>query len=190
MNRTLLSLLFCLFTTIASAQNGHLKFMGIPLDGTINEFSAKLAAKGCSVDEYLSQDHVGDRIFDGVFMGNRANLFVYYQPTTQIVYRAVAVIKKEDEDIIKSLYEEPKKLLNNKYIGFQKTDSVLGHETWSLFVPRVPSDEEMIWNRCYGNISLGITKLKESYHTAYALLINYTDQINYDKYQNAKQDDL
>lgn len=190
MNHTLLSLLFCLFTTIASAQNGHLKFMGIPLDGTINEFSAKLAAKGCRVNAIAKQTPVGVRTFDGVFMGKEALIHIYYTPITKNVYRAKACIRLEDEDAIKLLYEDTKKLLVDKYTGFQKTRSDYGYESWSLAVSRYSNDEEFIWNRCFGEIDLYITKHDNSYPTRYFLHIDYTDQINDDKNENAMQDDL
>lgn len=40
-------LLFCFFISISClAQQRHLTFMGIPIDGTINTFEAKLKSKG------------------------------------------------------------------------------------------------------------------------------------------------
>lgn len=188
--RKLLLALFCLFTIMASAQNGHLKFMGIPLNGSINEFSAKLAAKGIKISTDSKIFPVGTRSFDGVFMGKKANIYVYYTPSTKIVYRAKACIEYGNEDIIKSLYNETKSLLSDKYYGFEDSGTHNGYEAWELFVSRYPDDKEMVWFRCYGNISLYISKYTDTYPTTYTLHIDYTDQINDDKNDNAKQDDL
>lgn len=188
--RKILLVLFCLFTIMASAQNGHLKFMGIPLHGTINEFSAKLAAKGFKYIINSDDLSIGTQSFDGVFMENKAIIHVYYTPSTKTVYRAKACIINESEDYIKSLYNETKSLLSDKYDGFKSTDTHYGYESWSLYLPRYPDDEEMIWHRCYGGIDLFINKLTYKYPTRYVLHIDYIDQINDDKNSIAKQDDL
>ena len=50
--KRILSTLFCLLLIVAAlAQNTneHLKFMGIPITGTLSQFQAKLIAKGCKV---------------------------------------------------------------------------------------------------------------------------------------------
>lgn len=188
--RKLFLVLFCLFTIMASAQNGHLKFMGIPLNGTINEFSAKLIAKGFKVDAYSKYSPVGSRTFDGVFMGRKTSIHVYYIPSTKIVYRAKACITNEDEDIVKGIYNETKSLLLDKYYGFEDSGTHNGYDSWQLFVSRYPYDDEMVWSRCYGIIDLYISKFTEIYPTTYTLHIDYTDQINDDKNDNAKQDDL
>ena len=53
MKKIMLLLLTCLFAfpilSVAQSQE-HLKFMGIPLDGTITQFQAKLQAKGVNYD--------------------------------------------------------------------------------------------------------------------------------------------
>ena len=188
--RKIFLVLFCLFTIIASAQNGHLKFMGIPINGTVNEFSAKLAAKGFKISIDSKTFPIGTRSFDGVFMGKKANIYVYYTPSTKIVYRAKACIMYEDEDFIKSLYNETKNLLVDKYYGFTNTSTHEGYESWHLFLPRYSDDEEMIWYRCYGEIDLYISKFTDTYPIKYTLHVDYIDQINNDKNDNDKQNDL
>ena len=75
------------------AQTEHLKFMGIPLTGSITAFQEKLKAKGIEYDaEGSRQIKVGCRCFKGSFSGEKANFYVYYNEKTKIVYRAKAVI--------------------------------------------------------------------------------------------------
>ena len=53
MKKGLLMLFGCLFALAIQAQSEHLKFMGIPLDGKINDFQSQLLKKGCTLDEFF-----------------------------------------------------------------------------------------------------------------------------------------
>ena len=46
MKKYLLVALCCLFSILTQAQTEHMKFMGIPLNGSITAFQTKLQAKG------------------------------------------------------------------------------------------------------------------------------------------------
>ena len=72
----------------ASAQQ-HMKFMGIPLDGTIDNFALKLKAKGVAYDAAESKAaDAGTRIFYGKFMGEKARFVVFYNYKSKIVFSA------------------------------------------------------------------------------------------------------
>ena len=74
----------------ASAQQ-HMKFMGIPLDGTIDDFSMKLRSKGVTYDAAESKAAgKGIRKFCGTFMGEMATFTVFYNYKSKIVFSAVA----------------------------------------------------------------------------------------------------
>ena len=89
-----------------------------------------------------------------------------------------------------SYYNETKNLLVDKYYGFTNTSTHEGYESWHLFLPRYSDDEEMIWYRCYGEIDLYISKFTDTYPIRYTLHVHYIDQINNDKNDNDKQNDL
>ena len=61
-----------IFAIASSAQsNVHIKFMGIPVTGTIAQFQAKLVAKGCTYNKVASASiSNGTRAFNGTFVGN------------------------------------------------------------------------------------------------------------------------
>lgn len=46
----------CLMAMSMHAQNEHMKFMGIPLNGTIAAFQSKLQAKGIKYDAKMSAE--------------------------------------------------------------------------------------------------------------------------------------
>ena len=67
MNRKLMLLLFVsLFTLVLNAQTEHMKFAGIPLNGSIEQFQKKLVAKGFRLNAKVSKMlPVGTRSFVG-----------------------------------------------------------------------------------------------------------------------------
>ncbi len=64
-----------------------MKFAGIPLAGTIEQFQKKLVAKGFHVQAMLNRQlPVGTRLFKGVFAGKTGNVAVYYDVGAKVVY--------------------------------------------------------------------------------------------------------
>ena len=115
------TLLFILFTLILSAplyaqskSNQHLKFMGIPIDGSITNFQNKLIAKGFKYDKVGSQNLEGPtRIFKGLFAGETSWIYVYYDKEQKFVYRVKVVIQRDSESQISSLMNTFKFLFGN-----------------------------------------------------------------------------
>ena len=84
----LLSLLL-MFSFVLSAQTEHMKFAGIPLNGSIEQFQKKLVAKGFRLNTKMSKMlPVGTRSFVGTFAGKKGNIAVYYDSETKNVYGA------------------------------------------------------------------------------------------------------
>lgn len=65
----------------------HMKFMGIPLDGTVESFSQKLKAKGINYDAVASKKlSPGAKLYRGTFMGEKAQFVVMFNAKNRIVY--------------------------------------------------------------------------------------------------------
>lgn len=89
--KKIISVLFALCLCMAASAQQHMKFMGIPLDGTIDDFSMKLRAKGVTYDAAESKAAgKGIRKFCGTFMGEKATFTVFYNYKSKIVFSAVA----------------------------------------------------------------------------------------------------
>ena len=87
--KKIISVLFAIFLCMAASAQQHLKFMGIPLDGTIDNFALKLKAKGVTYDAAESKTAAaGTRIFYGKFMGEKARFIVFYNYKSKIVFSA------------------------------------------------------------------------------------------------------
>lgn len=185
MKRTLaiLTLIFA-FTIALNAQ--HLKFMGIPIDGTITQFQQKLAAKGFTISPDNKHAGVGMRIFKGTFSGEKCNLYVYYNPTTKLVESTHVIIPAYSLDAVQSKFNQYKSRLNEKYasssIGFE------GEHPYDYFWQVLPSSsQENLTLR--GVIGIGIIELDDPFEP-YELSISYSDSINVKKNKKSYDDDL
>ncbi len=88
--KKIISVLFALCLCMAASAQQHMKFMGIPLDGTIDNFALKLKAKGMTFDAAKSKTAgQGCRVFNGTFMGEKATINVAYNPKSKMVFSAV-----------------------------------------------------------------------------------------------------
>ena len=89
--KKIISVLFAICLCMAASAQQHMKFMGIPLDGTIDNFALKLQAKGITYDAAESKAAgKGIRKFCGTFMGEKATFTVFYNYKSKIVFSAVA----------------------------------------------------------------------------------------------------
>ena len=175
-----LSLFVMLVLTLGvMAQTQHMKFMGIPLNGTISAFHQKLVAKGCKHDVEVSNAvGAGGRAFTGTFFGEKASIYVYYNAKTKVVYRAKACIDRSSEDDIVRKYNEVKSALEEKYPNaYMVKGEHNGYEVMHFYTDQ-------------GEIDLYVSKHDNVYPTQYTLHIDYFDEVNDKKNENSKMNDL
>ena len=124
MNRKLMLLLFVsLFTLVLNAQTEHMKFAGIPLTGTIDQFQTKLVAKGFRLNTKMSKMlPVGTRSFVGTFAGKKGNIAVYYDSKTKNVYGAKVYYDGLTDDRAKEELDNLRSILSAKYGETSITD--------------------------------------------------------------------
>ena len=161
------------------AQTQHMKFMGIPLDGTISAFHQKLVAKGCKHNVEVSNVvGAGSRVFVGTFFGEEASIHVYYNAKTKVVYRAKACIERSSEDNIIRKYNEVKSALEEKYPdAYMVKSEDYGYDSLTFYTGQ-------------GSIGLYVAKYDNVYSTVYSLHIDYFDKVNFKKNENSKMNDL
>lgn len=174
--------------TIIPAQAQHMKFMGIPLTGTITQFQQKLAAKGVTHDKRLSAlSDKGTRVFKGSFAGSDATIVVMYSVNTKIVYAAKAYYDCYSTTAREQKYDELKSLLEQKYVAESKHISEIseddGHERFKITV----TDDSR-------KIVLGYIRLHcmqdPVFSSRSSVHVEYQDLTNYNKNQNNKMKDL
>lgn len=180
-----------IFAITSFAQtNTHIKFMGIPLTGTITQFQAKLVAKGCTYNKAISSSlSNGTRAFKGTFVGNEVDIYVYYDTKTKIVYRTKAVVSGVSEEMAEQKYSRIKDLLSQKY-GSDTGDMYVGIQGGKESVSFISANDEGEIN---GSIDLFISQDEETWVRApfnYNLHIDYNDKINTSKHDNQQLEEI
>ncbi len=183
--KKILSFVVCMLICLGIQAVEHMKFMGIPLDGTITQFQAKLAKKGVTHDVAGSKNlSPGCRGFKGTFSGKKANIYVYYDTTSKVVYRAKAVIDYTEESISTGDYDYFVRMLSEKYYNAEKIEGKQdGYDTITLLVPN-PLDAIY---KYIGSIDVYRSKY---YTLLYMLHVDYTDTYNNVKHDDRNMDDL
>ncbi len=108
------------FTLInASAESGetmhHLEFMGIPIDGNVDDFVAKLKAKGFTDDPSVTGEE-GIAAMKGLFTGEKVSLYAVYTPKTKTVWKiGVYFDMCSSWSLLKQSYLTYKRLFTEKY---------------------------------------------------------------------------
>ena len=175
-----LTFFFAVAITLATfAQNNHMKFMGIPLTGSINSFQTKLTAKGIKVHSKLNSSiPVGVRAFKGDFAGYSSTIYVYYDKTSKIVYRAKVCIEKTDKSLLERAYNDLKDMLEAKYSdSYFEEGEHEGHESLSI-------------SNWLGWISIYTSTYTDYYPTTYTIHVDYEDRSNSNKNLNSKMSDI
>lgn len=114
MKQLIILIISCLCYTQAFSEK-HLKFLGFPIDGTVNEYASKLKTKGFYVspdNEYASK---GLRVMEGPFLGNTETFGLHYDPDTKIMYSVVFIHSFFKEEDAKELYDKLESLLREKH---------------------------------------------------------------------------
>ena len=186
MKRFAIQLLALMIITPAFSQVEHLKFMGIPLDGSISTFQSKLTAKGINYDAYASKIlPKGCRAFKGVFSGEKASIYVYYNEKTKTVYRAKAVIEYMSKERGEYKLRDFSSMLQDKYGSDLVSEGEQNdHPSFLLGV----SDNEGI--NMIGLISLYISDPEYSFMENCFLHVDYEDKANSLSDKKSNMDDL
>lgn len=105
MKKSILFLLLCFMAINVSAQQ-HLEFLGKSLNGNLTQFTKQMEAVGLTRNYEASKPFDDARVFDGEYAGYLADFYVYYHPTTKLVYRAKAVIPFGTEETAASVAQD------------------------------------------------------------------------------------
>lgn len=169
--------LFMLCTTVFAQ---HMKFMGIPIDGTISSFTTKLQSKGIRISAYNKTACKGLRLFTGVYYGHKAEFGVFYDPSSKIVYAAQATIERNNYNYLKALYDEIFESISKKYQGEYEEGEYNGFPSVTCNI-----DLKTSANFFEGTIDLSFSEDDDAYY----LHVHYRDEANCRKYEPDDEDD-
>lgn len=193
MKRILILFALTLILFGACAQNQHLSFKGVPIDGTLKAYTDAMIKAGF----HHKGTYDGVAVLSGDFAGHKdCTIGVYTLKNLDVVsFISVLFPDQETWTSLKSEYETLKSMLTEKYgepeeSVEQFTTNV--HNYDNFFVMHALKDEKYEW---YTNFSteLGSIKLTisegEEYSTGRVVLV-YMDKANGEKVRNAAMDDL
>lgn len=170
MKKSIVLLFLVLFCSIASSAQQHIKFMGIPVTGTVTTFGQKLTGKGFKYQTKLDD---GTRIYKGKFSGEPCEVMLF-SGVNSIVYMVTVIIRRDDTSSVKRIFDTFEARMDDKYV----CSDVDGQGI----------DREITYDAPGGFIILHVTKY--SYGDGYSLDISYCDLTNSIKTKEAELDDL
>lgn len=195
MKRILIALLlvFSCIGVMAQNANEHLKFMGIPINGTLESFTQKLVAKG------LKREHAWDNalLLKGTFAGQiGSGVCVMRVPSSNIVYKVVVCLPSKDTwEWLEKDYTEFKRMLTSKYgEPLQHSETFKAGAFTSSDYLKISAlkegkcDYHSSWGLNEGFIVLEIFNADGASDSCVRL--TYYDAINYKLADSSKQDDL
>ena len=180
------------FTLIFAQSSEHLKFKGVPIDGTLNEYVLKMKQVGFQ----LSETDDGVALLEGEFAGYRDCMIVVSTLKSVNVVNTIGVVfpAREDWSSLEGDYEHLKSMLTEKY--GEPADVVEKFQGYST--PRDNNDKiyELSMDRCTwytifetenGDIQLSLEK---GNYGEYFVLLKYFDKINTEAVRSAAMEDL
>ena len=189
MKQLILSLLLAV-CTVCTAQTNHMKFKGIPIEGTLNSFVQKLKDKGFT---FVGQQD-GTAILKGEFAATKGCTIGVARFSDRDQVNLVAVIFPEEDSwtrITKS-YFMLKEMLTEKYGTPECIEQFSDSEPSSdllKFHALLDDECHYISEFFCENGKIQLTMSKQSYNTA-AVILRYIDKANADETRKKVMDDL
>ncbi len=178
-----------MFISLNSFGQQHISVFGFPLNGSINDFTTKLATKKIVVDKELNKlMPVGVRAFKGIFAGYDASkILVCYDSRTKNVYRCLINFDGLDEQEYSRMINDLKERIIEKRRDIMHISDGTNQEG-------MPKVEFVICdsknkNKIIGNIEIGIILMKVFPYEK-MMYVRYTDRSNLEKFQGSSKEDL
>ncbi len=167
--------------SVFAAQEPHVKFMGLPLNGVVTTFEKKLIAKGLVADtDYNMQKTVTSHRFYGEFMGHDATVFIIFNAKNKKVYQAKVVLEGYDTDEMEKLYfEMVEKMRDENGNSFADEGEQNGHPNYSIYLKKFPEDKRYRASRSLGHVDIFRIDNPDG-AGYYTLHIDYIDKLNYE----------
>lgn len=180
------------FTLIFAQSSEHLKFKGVPIDGTLSEYVSKMKQAGFQL---IGTDN-GVALLEGEFAGYRGCLIAVSTLKSVNVVNTIGVVfpARENWSSLEGDYEHLKSMLTEKYgepsdvvekfqgYGDPQTDQ----EKWINIMT-----DNYTWYTIFetenGDIQLSLEK---GDYGEYFVLLKYFDKINTEAVRSAAMEDL
>lgn len=186
--KKIISILFVLCLCMAASAQQHLKFMGIPLDGTVDSFALKLKAKGVTYDSEKSKAMgPGEKVYKGTFMGEKATFMVFFNTKSRVVFGVFVEMSYSSVELTHVPFVNISEQLLKKYpkaIYEANKDSNGDTNGVTFHIPNEAETERI------GVIIQTLNKSQSYLKDDCTISLTYTDVDNYQKSENINNEDL
>ena len=179
--KKILMILFAMLMTV-NVYSQHMKFMGVPIDGNINSFAAKMAAKGFTISPRNRYTGSGIRVMRGIFFDQSADIWISYNTTTKIVYSVLVQFYSDDRSVCESFMKEIKGVIEDKYMYIPETGKTKSGNDIDIYL--IVNDDKIY----LGQIYIGISE--ETEYFGYHLNLTYEDFKNSERNNSKKNNDI
>lgn len=189
MKQLILALLLAV-STVCTAQTNHMKFKGIPMEGTLNSFVQKLKNQGYT---YLGQKD-GTAILEGEFAATKGCTIAVARFADKDQVSVVGVMFPEEENWngITQEYFTLKQMLTEKYGTPESIEQFSDGEPSSDFLKFhaiITGECQYISEFSCENGRIQLTMIKQGYDKA-SVILRYFDNANVDETRKKMMDDL
>ena len=177
---------FCMFLSLSAQE--HMKFMGIPLDGTIDNFTLKLKVKGVIYDAAKSKAlSPGRKFYNGTFMGEKATFVVFFNTKSKVVFGVMVDLSYSSTELaytpFKNIAEQLlKKYPKAEYKANKDSEGVMNGVSFSI-----PNEDE---TKRIGIIIQTLYPSESSLDNKCLINLTYTDVENFQKSESINNEDL
>lgn len=186
--KKIISILFVLCLCMAASAQQHMKFMGIPLDGTIDNFAMKLKAKGVTYDAAKSKAMgPGEKVYNGAFMGEKATFMVFFNTKSRVVWGVFVEMSYSSVELAHVPFVNISEQLLKKYpkaIYEANKDSNGDTNGVTFHIPNEAETERI------GVIIQTLNRSQSDFKDDCTISLTYTDVDNYQKSENINNEDL
>lgn len=187
--KKIISILFALCVCMAVSAQQHMKFMGIPLDGTIENFTLKLKAKGITYDAALSKKlSPGSKLYKGTFMGENATFVVMFNAKSRLVFGVGVELSYSSLELAKTPFLNIAEQLHTKYPTaiYNRTDKEGSSDDIGVSFT-IPEDDS---TELLGIIMQSLKRPEGIFSSNFTISLIYTDIKNYKKHEAINNEDL
>lgn len=187
MKKIIVTLMLSLFCMIVQGQT-HMKFMGIPMNGSVELFTQKLKAKGLTCDVAKTKaSPSGVKIYKGLFMGEDSEFMIFFNPKDKNVFAVEVSMDYSSLELAETPFTNIFNQLKEKYSKAVVTvlkDSDGDPEGFQFYVPDA-EEKKML-----GLIIYKLRKPDGLLQREYTISLLYSDVDNFKKSENKNYDDL
>lgn len=143
--------LFLLLSVSCFAQQRHLSFMGIPINGTISSFEIKLKAKGVMPNTDINKSlPYGERMYKGVYIGRKCSITVRYTGKTKTVYGIEIGFSDENQNEVNRFESDFIEGVKKKYKESHLISEENGLSDKTIYVYNTKGIDNFSWENVIG----------------------------------------